>query len=142
VAYDRVRSDIVGPVNVSSVSGARYIITFVDDFSRESSVFFLKEKSDAADAFETYLNTVVYPQKHRLNILRSDNGTEYTSRAFQDVLQRHHIAPEKSPPYLPASNGTAVRFNRTILSRARATLADSGLSAAFWAEAVRTATYL
>lgn len=40
-----VHSDICGPINPSSNRGKRYLITFIDDFSRKTWVYFLQEKS-------------------------------------------------------------------------------------------------
>ena len=45
-----IHSDICGPLEFPSISHATYFITFIDDFSRKSWVYFLKHKS------ETFLN--------------------------------------------------------------------------------------
>ena len=42
---DLVHSDICGPMPTDSLRGKRYILTFTDDFSRYSVVYFLKSKS-------------------------------------------------------------------------------------------------
>jgi hypothetical protein len=39
--------DIVGPAWVSSFGGMCYVLVIVDDFSRYSWVFFMKEKDEA-----------------------------------------------------------------------------------------------
>lgn len=43
-----VHSDVVGPMQVPSPSGARFYILFKDDYTRYKVVFFLKQKSDSA----------------------------------------------------------------------------------------------
>ncbi|KAG8477584.1 hypothetical protein CXB51_031066 [Gossypium anomalum] len=41
-----IHSDLWGPSRVPSRSGANYMLTFIDDFSRKVWAFFLKQKSD------------------------------------------------------------------------------------------------
>ena len=47
-----VHSDICGPLTPRSLGGNNYFITFTDEFSQVSRVYFLKEKSQALDAFK------------------------------------------------------------------------------------------
>lgn len=47
-----VFSDIVGPMNCESKSGAKYFITFIDDCTRWCEVFFLSAKSKALEALQ------------------------------------------------------------------------------------------
>ena len=46
-----IHYDISGPVPVTSMNRSRYILTFIDDFSRYTWVFFLKKKSEVCDFF-------------------------------------------------------------------------------------------
>ena len=46
-----IHSDISGPMPVTSMNGSRYLITFIDDFSRYTWVFFLKKKSEVCEIF-------------------------------------------------------------------------------------------
>ena len=48
-----VHSDLFGPTRTESIGGARYVMTFVDDASRWSTVKFLKSKSEALTAFKS-----------------------------------------------------------------------------------------
>jgi hypothetical protein len=49
-----VHSDLCGPMKTASIGESRYFMLLIDDFSRYTAVFFLKKKSDAAEAFEQY----------------------------------------------------------------------------------------
>jgi hypothetical protein len=40
-----IHSDVFGPVKQISLGGMRYMVTFIDDFSRYIWVYFMKEKS-------------------------------------------------------------------------------------------------
>ena len=140
--YQRIHTDLWGPSNATSLGGAKYICAFVDDFTREATVYFLKRKKDAAGCFEEFLHDVVYRQNHSVSVLRADNGGEFVGRAFKRVLREHRVTPEFSPPHSPQSNGTVERFWGTVIPRAKAMLYDSGLSLDFWAESVRSSVYL
>ena len=53
-----VHSDVFGHVKQSSISGMRYMITFIDDFSRYVWVLFIKKKSDTFSKFKEFKNIV------------------------------------------------------------------------------------
>ena len=42
---------LVGPFALTSVSQGRYILTFIDDFSRYTWVYFLHNKNEVLDKF-------------------------------------------------------------------------------------------
>ena len=42
--------DLMGPMQVESVAGKRYIFVYMDDFSRFTWVSFIREKSDTFDS--------------------------------------------------------------------------------------------
>ena len=42
-----VHTDLCGPIEVQSYKGDKYIMLFVDDYSRMITIMFLKQKSDA-----------------------------------------------------------------------------------------------
>ncbi|GAA0154497.1 hypothetical protein LIER_12456 [Lithospermum erythrorhizon] len=44
--------DLMGPMQVESIGGKKYIYVCVDDFSRDTWVEFIREKSDAFDVFQ------------------------------------------------------------------------------------------
>jgi hypothetical protein len=47
-----VHSDICEPMKTLSIGGSTYFLTFIDDFSRKTSIYFLKHKSDALGCFQ------------------------------------------------------------------------------------------
>ena len=60
--------------------------------------------------------------------LRSDNGGEYISKEFIELLDKHSIKQELSAPYSPLQNGTAKRNWRILFEMGRGMLTESGLS--------------
>ena len=49
---------ICGPLNIPCLSGEKYFITFMDDFSRYGYVYLIHEKSQAVDILEVYITEV------------------------------------------------------------------------------------
>ena len=47
-------------------------------------------------------------------VVHSDNGTCFTSRAFEQFCSQHGIRHTKSTTYHPQANGAVERFNRTL----------------------------
>ena len=151
--YEIVHSDVCGPMQVESKGGSKYMLTFTDDFSRYTTVYFIKSKSEVLSKFMEYVSSV---EKHtgyqikKLNILaeedikvlRSDNGGEYTSNDFTKFCAEKRISHEFTEPYCPQQNGVAERMNRTIMEGARSMLYHAKLPLEFWAEACSTAVYL
>lgn len=141
---DVVHSDICGPMEEASLAGSRYYLTFIDDKSRRIFIYFLKTKSaeEVLSKFEMFVNEAERQSDRRLKILRSDNGSEYTNRLFQNYLRQKGIVHQKTNPYTPEQNGLAERNNRSITEKARCMLLEAALQKEFWAEAVYYAVYL
>lgn len=69
-----VCTDVWGPAPIPSISGFRYYVLFVDDFSRYSWLYPLSNKSDVYDVFISFKTKVENLLEHRIKILRSDGG--------------------------------------------------------------------
>ena len=48
---DLVHSDLMGPLPVKTLGGSRYVMTFLDDNSRFSEVYLLKDKTETLENF-------------------------------------------------------------------------------------------
>jgi len=137
-----VHTDLCGPMDISSLGGSRFFLTFIDDYSRYTYVYFLLFKSDVTAKTKQYISEVERRTGYKVKTLRSDNGSEYQSSELQSFLSEKGIRHEKSAPYTPQQNGVAERFNRTILDTARSLLHHHNLPKKLWTEAVLTAVYL
>ena len=47
----------------------------------------------------------------------ADNGPNFVSDAFAELLAQRRILHRRTRPYRPQTNGKAERFNRTVLLR-------------------------
>lgn len=137
-----VHSDLCGPLPVPSLTGARYVITFTDDYSRFTWVYFLKFKSEALDKFKLFKSQVENMLQQKLACLRSDRGGEYTSELFRSFCHTHGITRQLTVARTPHQNGVAERKNRTLFELARTISFDSKAPANLWEELVRTANYI
>lgn len=117
-------------------------ILFIDDYSRYTTVFLLRTKADAADAFIQYEKKMFNMTTRHISILRSDGGTEFFRHSLRDYCSEHGITHQSSTPYTPQHNGRAERPNRTVVEGASAMLLDSKLPWEYWGYAVQTFVYL
>ena len=124
---EKVHSDVCGPMQTLSNSGKRYMVTFVDDFTRSCVVYFMAHKSDTLEKFKEFHAKVTGESGERIGILKTDGGGEYKSREFAQYLIRHQIEHEVTVPDSREMNGLAERMNRTILEKAKCMCVHAGL---------------
>lgn len=114
-----IHSDVLGPVTPTTVGGSKYVLTFTDDCTRKSWVYFLRQKSEVFEKFKEFKALLKTQKGACIKKLRSDGGGEYISNKFQNYLKKHEIEIATTPPYSPQMNGVAERLNRTLLNKAR-----------------------
>ena len=139
---DYVHSDLWGPSQVSSHGGARYFITFIDDYSRRVWFYVLKHKSEAFEKFKEWTALMETQTEKRLKRLRTDNGLEFCSSDFENFCKSKGIARHRTVRHTPQQNGLIERMNRTLIEKVRCMLFNTNMSKHFWAETVNTAAYL
>lgn len=139
--FELVHTDVCGPMPVKSLGGARFMQILVDDFSRASWVFFLKEKSQAASILMDWIEEVECKFDTRVRKIQSDRGGEYVNHTLETWLKRKGIVHRLTNPYSPQENAVAERKFRTLQEAIAALLFDSGLPQRFWAEAALYANY-
>ena len=88
-----VHTDVCGPMNVPSVGGSRYFVSFVDDFSRIVYVYMLKYKSDVLEKFREYVPMAEKLTGKPIKSIRSDNGGEYISKEIIEYCRARSGVP-------------------------------------------------
>ena len=81
-------------------------------------------------------------KKIKVKVLRSNNGGEYTSHAFNELCREESIRRSLIVSYTPQHNGVAERKNRSIVGATRAMLHDQSLHFFLSAEACSTIVYV
>ena len=123
-------------MQVQSIQGVQYIVTFIDDYSRHGVVYFVKSKDQCSAAFKKFLAWAENQTSERMLVLHSDHRGEYIARALQTLLTEKGIEHRLMMPGSPQQNGLAERWNRTLMDKVRAMIHSAGLSLGFWELAV------
>ncbi|KAL0364508.1 UNVERIFIED_CONTAM: Retrovirus-related Pol polyprotein from transposon TNT 1-94 [Sesamum angustifolium] len=66
----------------------RYFILFIDDYSRMTWVYFMREKSEVFKVFKKFKNLVEKQSGRSIKVLRSDRGKEYNNSKFDKFCER------------------------------------------------------
>jgi len=142
--FELVHSDTCGPFNTKSHGGGLHFIVFIDDYTRLTTVYILLDKraESCISAFQSF-KARIESWGYTIKRFRCDNGRgEYDNTLFRRILAGSGISFEPSPPYMQHKNGVAERMIGTLTEKARAMIPDSQAPKQFWAEAIRTASYL
>lgn len=134
-----IHSDVCGPISIESMGGAKYFVSFIDDFSKKVFVFTMKQKSEVFNKFIEFKRMVENQCETKIKKFRSDNGKEFINKNFENLFKSSGIKHEKSTPYTPQQNGVAERMNRTLIEKVRCMIYDSNINKNFWAEALLAA---
>ncbi|SGY45142.1 BQ5605_C001g00252 [Microbotryum silenes-dioicae] len=105
-----VHSDVLS-FPEESISHKRYLVTFVDDFSRKTWVYPIGHKSEVLQTFKDWLMEIKNETGCRVKTLRSDNGGEYISTAFNGFCVAHGIRCKLTIPYMPEQNGRSTKLS-------------------------------
>jgi len=135
-----IHSDLCGPMPIPSVNGNKYMMTFIDDYTRMCWVYLLKNKSDAFQTFNNIHKWIENDAQTHIESIHTDNGKEYTSNEFENYIRQHGIKHQTIVPYNPQQNGVAERMNRTILNMVRSVLFFKNVKIMFWVDVVLCAT--
>ncbi|CAN0527058.1 unnamed protein product, partial [Laminaria digitata] len=122
---ERLYVDLSGK-RPTSAGGAAYLMMIVDDYSRLGWPYFLKRKSDVPAAFAGFLadiNATGVPSI--VESVRSDNGTEFVTREFVEMLDRRGIRREYTPVNSPKDNGVVERQISLVLELAMASCLEA-----------------
>jgi transposase InsO family protein len=111
-----IHSNSRGTMPIPSAFGNKYIVNFIDDYTRMCWVYLLKPKSQAFETFKIFHLWIENEAQSRIDTLSIDNGGEYTSNEFEICLLQHGIKHQTTIPYNPEQNGVAKIMNRTLLN--------------------------
>jgi len=67
-----IHVDVWGPYSLSSIHGQKYFLTIVDDYSRYTWVFPLKQKSEVVKILENFVVFIQTQFETPIKVIRSD----------------------------------------------------------------------
>ncbi|OMO97013.1 Integrase, catalytic core [Corchorus capsularis] len=80
--------------------------------------FLLKQKSEVAEVFWKFKAIVEKQNGSKIKVIRTDNGSEYTTEKFDKYCSTKGIEHQLTVTYSPQQNGVSERKNRTVMDMA------------------------
>jgi transposase InsO family protein len=114
-----IHSDVFGPVPIPSVGKFVYYVSFIDDSSRYTSIYFLRNKSEVFDKFKEFKALVENQTEKKIKVLRTDNGGEFCRNEFEEFCKKCGIVRKKTTPYTPQHTRVEKRMNMTLMEKSR-----------------------
>ena len=108
---EEIHSDLWGPAPTESINHKRYYVSFTDDYSQYSNVYFLHSKDETFSAYRTYEAWLSNQHKARIKCLCLDRGGEYLSDEFSNHLKKAGTVRKLTVHDTPEHNGVAERLN-------------------------------
>ena len=137
-----VHTDLIGPMPVEPRSRAKYVLTFIDNYSGYALVAFIRNKDATVQHFQSMARWAETFTGQSLTSVRSDHGGEFLGKELQTFFSSRGITHQTSVPHTSQQNGRAERFNRTLLEKAEAIRQHACLPRSFWQDAVETALHI
>jgi len=137
-----IHIDLMGPMQVASIGGKRYVAVVFYAFSRFTWVTFIREISDTFESFKELCIQLQREKDKGIVKIRSDHGTKFENSKFHEFCTGEGIKHEFLSPITPQHNGVVKRKNRTLQESARVMLHAKHLPYHFWAKAMNTACHV
>ena len=80
--FELVHTDVWGPCQTASTLGFQYFVTFIDDYSRCTLLFLMKNRAELFSIFQKFYTEIQTQFNVSIRVLRSDNAREYFSTPF------------------------------------------------------------
>ena len=131
--FDLIHIDVWGPYSVTSIHGHKYFFTIVDDYSRYTWVFPLKQKSKVVKILEDFVVFIQTQFESGIKVIRSDNGIEFFMTNF---FSNKGIIHQTSCVNTLEQNSIVERKHGHLLNVARALMIQSHLPKIYWSYSV------
>ena len=133
-----LHSDIAGPIRTKSLTGAKYFLVLIDDFSKKTFVKYLKSLKDFLEVFKEFIAELETQFGHQrvVHEFKADGAWHYASQRLNEYCRSKGIVQLWSTPYDPRFNSVAERAIQILKDGARTMMLQSGVPKKLWAEAV------
>ncbi|GJR94789.1 ribonuclease H-like domain-containing protein [Tanacetum coccineum] len=140
-SFDIIHSDLwTSPV--SSMSGYKYYVLFLDHYLHFLWVYPLHRKSDAQSKLLHFRAFIKTQFNREIKAFQCDHGGEFDNNSLHELFATNGIQFRFSCPRTSQQNGKSERMIRTINNVVRSLLFQARLPPEYWVEALLTATYL
>jgi hypothetical protein len=124
------------------VSGSKYYLVILDDFTHYLWIFPLKLKSDTFTTLSNFFAYVSTQFGRTVKAIQCNNGREFDNCSTRIILLLNDTQLRISCPYMSPQNGKAERIIRSVNNGIRTLLIQASLPRRYWVEGTHTATYL
>ena len=139
IPFALLHLDTWGPFATESIDGFKYFLTIVNDYSRVTWVYMLKNKSEVTIVFPKFLKLISTQYGGVVKAIRTDNAHELL---FTDLIEKHGIIHYFFCAYTPQQNYVVERKHQHLLNVARSLLFQSNVPVVYWSDCVLTAAFL
>ena len=136
---ERIHVDTVGELPVTAVTGEKYWVTVVDEYTHYVAAIPVKTKAEIPRRLKDLLLFWENQSGYSIKCVRSDRGTEFLNQEFKTFCSAQGIKMETSAPGTPQQNGVAERMNRTLKEHVKSLLAHVTAKQSLWREALQAA---
>lgn len=136
-----VHTDVWDPSNIPNISDARLFIIFIDDCTRVTQAYLLKQKSKVNHVVPQFLCMVKNQFDMIIKRIWSDNVKDYFSHNLNSLCQNEGIIHESSCFKTPQQNDIAERKKQTFV-KPNTCYDISKVPKKYWGETILTASYL
>ena len=109
-----IHADLV-EVPILSYHKYKWACMLLDDYSSSAYCYLLQSKSDTITAVEKFFTHVQNQHDTVIKQFCSNQGGEFTSKKFNELLSSKGIVRQTSAPHIHQQNGRAESLNNTIL---------------------------
>jgi hypothetical protein len=134
--------DTCGPFPTATPSGKQYFHIILDDCSNFGFMALLRARTEAVPFYKNMEAFLERKTSRRVLTVRMDGVRELSEGDLAGHFRTAGIAVQVTAPYAHSQNGKAERYVRTLEDGSQVLLADSGLPASFWGDAVLTVQYV
>jgi len=133
--------DLFGLTRTASLSGYRYALVIVDDYTRWTRVRFLTHKDESFDTFYKFYKKIKHEKGICISSIRSDHGGEFENDLLKKIYEENGIHHNFSTPRTQ-HNRVVKRKNRSLQEMERTMLNYHLTPKQLWTEAVNNVCYL
>ena len=114
--FHLIHSGIWGPSTILNVSRARWFVSLINDYTRVTWTFLLKQKSDVSIVIPNFHSMVQNQFGVQIKSFRIDNARDYFNQILSPYFQSQGILHDSSYVNTPQQNGVAERKNVHLLN--------------------------
>ena len=133
-----IHNDVGGPSKITTSSGEKWFVTFINDHTQLCWVYLMNDKSER---FVQNFYTIVENQiQTKIRILGSNNETEYFNQVLGNFLQKKGIQHQSTCSDTPNKIVLPREKNKYLLEVARAIMFSMHVPKYLWGHAILMAS--